>query len=179
MPSIRRFYLGKATPSYLHTFHPNNEGWNPEWVERFEEEYGYDPDTARALLEAEGYTPDNPLKIKTISTTILGSPELHDVIEATGVMWAEVGVELEIEKLDFGSWLSRLREKKTANSVIAIRNLPIRTVQEGVRGFYTKEGTLWGFAHPFVTETYQCLKTSADLDERDQCARAIGDFLLR
>ncbi len=170
-------YLGRATPNYNHTFHPNNEGWNVEWVERWEEDYDYNPDEARRLLEAEGYTLDNPLKIKTISTTILGSPELHDVIEASAVMWADVGVELEIEKLDFGSWLSRLRKKQLSNHVVAIRNLPIRTVQEGVRIFYTNEGTVWGFAHPFVNDKYQCLKTSADLEERDQCAREIGDFL--
>ena len=54
---------------------------------------------------------------------------------------------------------------------------PVRTVQEGVRIFYTNEGTVWGFAHPFVNETYQCLKTSADLAERDECAREIGNFL--
>ena len=60
---------------------------------------------------------------------------------------------------------------------MAIRNLPVRTVQEGVRIFYTNEGTVWGFAYPFVNEKYQCLKTSADLDERHQCAREIGSFL--
>ena len=173
----QEIYLGKATPNYSHTFHPNNEGWNPAWVERWEEMYGYDPDEAKRLLEAEGYTLDNPLKIKTDSTVILGSPELHDVIEATAVMWADVGVELEIEKIDFAVWVDRLRKHLWSNHVIAIRNLPIRTVQQGIHTFYMKGGVVWGFAHPFVTEKYECLKTSADPAERDQCARDIGNFL--
>ena len=173
----QEIYLGRASPNYTHTFHPNNEGWNPEWVERWDEMYGFNPDEARRLLEAEGYTQDNPLKLKTITTTILGSPELHDVTEATGVMWADVGVVLEIEKIDFGTFISRLVEKKTTNHVMAIRNLPIRTVQEGVRTFYSDQGNVWGFAHPLVNEKYQCLVRSADLAERDQCAREIGNFL--
>ena len=170
-------YLGRATTNYRHAFHPNNEGWNPEWVTRWEEAYGYDPEEARRLLEAEGYTPDNPLKIKTVSTTVPGSPELHDLIEAAGVMWADVGVELEIEKVERGQWLERIRGHKLANHVLATRNLPIRTVQEGVRVFYANAGSVWGFAHPFLNEKYQCLVESADLDERDQCARQIGDIL--
>ena len=173
----QEIYLGRASTNYLHVFHPNNEGWNPEWVERWDEMYGYNPEEARRLLEAEGYTPDNPLKLKTATTVILGSPELTDVTEATAVMWADLGVELEFERLDFATFVNRLRQKQTTNYVMAIRNLPVRTVQEGVRIFYTNEGTVWGFAHPFVNEKYQCLKTSADLDERHQCAREIGNFL--
>ncbi len=173
----QEIYLGRATNNYRHAFHPANEGWNPAWVENWEEMYGYDPDEARRLLESEGYTPDNPLKIKTVSTTVPGSPELHDVIEAAGVMWADVGVELEIEKVERGQWLARLRGHKLSNNVVATRNLPIRTVQEGVRVFYANAGAVWGFAHPFVNEEYQCLVRSADLTERSQCARKIGDFL--
>ncbi len=173
----QEIYLGRASPNYNHAFHPNNEGWNPAWVERWEEDYGYNPDEARRLLEAEGYTVDNPLKLKTISTTIPGSPELHDVIEASAVMWADVGIEVEIEKLELGSWASRFRNHQLANHVVAIRNLPIRTVQEGVRIFYTNTGFVWGYPHPFLQEKYQCLVESADLAERDQCARALGDFL--
>ena len=32
--------LGRASTNYLHTFYPNKEGWNPEWVERWDEMYG-------------------------------------------------------------------------------------------------------------------------------------------
>ena len=108
---------------------------------------------------------------------IPGSPELHDVTEAAGAMFAEVGVELEIERLELGSFVSRFRKHQLTNTVPPNRNLPIRTPQEGVRIFYTNTGFVWGFPHPFLQEKYQCLVRSADLDEREQCAQAIGDFL--
>ena len=170
-------YLGRATTNYNHAFHSNNEGWNPEWVERWDEMYGYDPDEAIALLAAEGYGPDNHLKLKFISTTIPGSPELHDVIEATQIMYADVNVDLEIEKLDFGTWLQRGRDHKLENTLRASRNLPIRSTQEGIRVFFTNHYASWYLNEPFVNDTYLCLEQSADLAERDNCAREIGDYL--
>ena len=170
-------YLGRATTNYNHAFHPNNEGWNPEWVERWDEMYGYDRDEAIALLAAEGYGPDNHLKLKFISTTIPGSPELHDVIEATQIMYADINVDLEIEKLDFGTWLQRGRDHELQNTLRASRNLPIRSTQEGIRVFFTNHYASWYLNEPFVNDTYLCLERSADLGERDKCARDIGNYL--
>ena len=173
----KEIYLGRASTSYNYGFHQTNEGWNPEWVERWDEMYGYDPDEARALLAAEGYDENNPLNLKFISTTIPGSPELHDVIEATQIMFADVNVNLEIEKLDFGTWLQRGRDHKLENTLRASRNLPIRSTQEGIRVFYTNHYASWYLNEPFVNETYLCLERSADLGERDQCARDIGNYI--
>ena len=169
-------YLGRAAPNYVTSFHRLNEGWNPEWVDKWDEMYGYNPEEARRLMEAEGYTSDNPLKITSISTVIPGTPELADVIEAAGIMWAEVGIELEIEKIDLGAFSARAREHKMQNTLRPTRNLPIRTTQEGVRIFYTKFYSGWYFAHPFINENYLCLTRSADLAVREKCARDIGDF---
>ena len=170
-------YLGRATPNYKMAYHPNNEGWNPEWVTRWEEAYGYDPDEAWRLLALEGYGPDNPLTLKAMSTSIPGSPELADVLEAQVIMWADVGVEVSIEKLDIGQYSARRNEHKIQNTLRPSRNLPIRTTQEGVRIFYTKFSTGWYFAHPYVNETYLCLVKSADLEVREKCARELGDWL--
>ena len=57
---LEQIYLGRATPVYRFVFNPLNEGWNPEWVERFEEEYGYDPDAARGPVGRGGVRPRQP-----------------------------------------------------------------------------------------------------------------------
>ncbi len=170
-------YLGRATLNYNHTFHRNNEGWNPAWVENWEAMYGYDPDEARALLAAEGFGPDNPLKLNSITAVIPGTPELHDVMEAIGAMWAEIGVEVEIERLEVGRYVSRIRKHQLTNHIVPNRNLPIRTTQEGVRNQFTNTGFLWGFPHPELQENFDCMVKSADLDVRARCAQAMGDLI--
>ena len=174
---LNEIYLGRATPVVRFVFNPLNEGWNPEWVERFEEAYGYDPEEARRLLAEEGYGPDNPLKIKSVTTVIPGSPELHDVTEAVQIMYAEVNVEMSITKVDFGEWLNQYRSHVWHNSVVATRNTPIRTTQLGTHTFIADTGFWWGFADSFVNERNQCFLTQADADVRNTCALELGNYL--
>ena len=174
---LNEIYLGRATPVVRYVFNPLNEGWNPEWVERFDEAYGYDPDEARRLLALEGYGPDNPLKIKSVTTVIPGSPELHDVTEAVQVMYADVNVEMAINRVDFAEWVNQARGHEWQNSIYAIRNTPIRTTQLGTDTFYADTGTFWGFAHPFVNEKNQCFLTQSDAEVRGQCALELGNYL--
>ena len=174
---LNQIYLGRATPVYRFVFNPLNEGWNQEWVERFDEAYGYNPDEAKRLLAEEGYGPDNPLKIKSITTVIPGSPELHDVTEAIQIMFADVNVEMSLRKVDFGEWLNQLRAHEWHNSVVATRNTPIRTTQLGTHVFHADTGNWWGFADSFVNERNQCLITQADRDMRQTCALELGNYL--
>src|SRR5712692_5673485 len=52
---------GKIQPLRIHGYHPKLDSdiwpgiWNPDWDQRFEELYGYDPARARALLAQAGY----------------------------------------------------------------------------------------------------------------------------
>ena len=63
------------------------------------------------------------------------------------------------------------------NHIVPNRNLPIRTTYEGIRNTYTNTGFLWSYPHPILQKEFDCLVRSADLDLREQCARAIGDLL--
>ena len=174
---LNQIYLGRATPVYRFVFNPLNEGWNPEWVERYDEAYGYNPDEARRLLAEEGYGPDNPLKIKSVTTVIPGSPELHDVSEAVQIMFADANVEMSITKVDFGEWLNQSRTHVWHNTVVATRNTPIRTTQLGTHVFHADTGNWWGFGDSFVNERNQCFLTQSDRDVRHTCARELGDYL--
>ena len=171
-------YLGRASTNYVHAFHPLNEGWNPEWVEKWDEMYGYDPEAATAILAAEGYTADNPLKIKAIAAVVPGTPEQPEVLEAMGAMWAEIGVEMSMVRLDVGQWVARIREHSLNNTILPMRNLPIRLTQEGVRNQFSNTGFAWAYPHPVVQENLDnCMEKSADLEVRDKCARNIGDII--
>ncbi len=58
----KAFFGGKGQPMVQTHMHPNSPGWNPEWVSKFADEYGYDPAAARALLAEAGYSASKPLQ---------------------------------------------------------------------------------------------------------------------
>ena len=50
---------------------PFLEGWNPEWAQRFDQLYGYNPTKAKELLKAAGYAPAT-LQVKILAFTSPG-----------------------------------------------------------------------------------------------------------
>ena len=93
-------------------------------------------------------------------------------------MWAEIGVEVSIERLEIGRWVSRIREHSLANTLVIMRNLPIRLTQEGVRNQFSNTGFAWAYPHPVLQENLDnCMEKSADLEVREKCARTIGDLI--
>ena len=48
-------YKGRVTPAYVHGYYEGLPGWDPTWVERFDDLYGYDVEAARALMAEAGY----------------------------------------------------------------------------------------------------------------------------
>ncbi|MBD3897111.1 ABC transporter substrate-binding protein [Halomonas sp. ML-15] len=74
------------------------------WFGEPEFEIGYDPDEARRLLAESGYSPDNPVEIKVlISTSGSGQMQPLAMNEYIQQTFAEVGIELEFEVLDWES----------------------------------------------------------------------------
>ncbi|MCH8940266.1 MAG: hypothetical protein IIC27_03975, partial [Chloroflexi bacterium] len=59
---IDAFLGGNGERMILNNFHPTRLGWNEDWVQRFDDEYGFDPDASRAILASEGYTDAAPLE---------------------------------------------------------------------------------------------------------------------
>ena len=101
------FFGGLASPLYLWFWVPEITGWNPEWEERFDEQYGYDPEAAAALLEEAGYGPGE-FSVIVLGTPNSGSPESGPVMEAVAGMLNDAGFDAEIEVMDDGEEVRRL-----------------------------------------------------------------------
>ncbi len=175
---IDAVYFGNASPMYVPTYAPFTEGWNDEWVTRFEEKYAYDPKRARQLLADAGYEEDE-IKIDMISTVIPGNPEIPQLIEVLSQMWEEIGIDTNIVELEFGQWIDRVTSHDIYGTFTILRNTPIRTTQEGLRVFWTSapDGFLYGWEDDYINERYNCLESILDLDERQKCAREAGDYM--
>ena len=171
-------YFGKATPVIVPVFTPLTAGWSDRWVDEFDANYGYDPETARRLLAEAGYEPGE-IQIELLSTVIPGNPEIPLLIETLATMWEAIGIRTSITDFEVGAWVNKWFEHDTHNQFSIMRNTPIRTTQEGLRTFFVSEpdGLFHGFEHDYTNEKYACLRDSADIVERDNCAREAGDFI--
>ena len=96
----RAFFGGKGIEVHNPHFVPTRSYWNPEWDQRFDAEYGYDPVAAEALLAEAGYGPNNPLHLQVDVTTSSGLPEKQDVMEAMAGYFNDVGIATELDVRD-------------------------------------------------------------------------------
>ena len=112
------FFGNKGDPMVRNHHHPTRPGWDPSWVTRFEEFYGYNPDKARALLAEAGYGPDNPYEINVQLTEALGWPGGPDVAEAIAGFWRDVGVKTNLVTQDTATYRAQGRNFEFSNRAI-------------------------------------------------------------
>ena len=75
--------------------------------------YGFNPEKAKALLKEAGYGPGQ-LKLKILAFTEPGESEGPQVAEALGIYFKDVGIESEIEVLDWAKVREMYRKKRSA-----------------------------------------------------------------
>jgi peptide/nickel transport system substrate-binding protein len=69
--------------------------------------YSYNPDRAKELLKEAGYA--NGFKTSIVTWN---NPEYVDYLSAVKDMWAKVGVELNIQPMEFGAYMGMALSKK-------------------------------------------------------------------
>ena len=170
-------YKGRASQVYRYGWHPDHEGWNDEWAERFDEMYGFDPERSVELLAEAGYGPGE-VQLRIYSYEASGQPEVAQVTEALQLYWADIGVNATLEHIDFGTFVSRwFNETNLHADVYIMRNTPLRTTQEFIFFWHTVGGNGKNYIDDYLEEAYVTLRGTLDPEQRDQIAREIGDYL--
>jgi peptide/nickel transport system substrate-binding protein len=108
----KALFGGKGEPMILNHFHPSRPGWKPEWENRFQEAYGYDPARARALLAEAGQSG------LTTNMLVLPTPAFagaEDVAEAIAAYWRAVGVNVQLQQIDLAEARTLAQQKKLSN----------------------------------------------------------------
>lgn len=100
----KAFYGGAAVPLSL----PVTPG-SPGDVEGYT--FAYDPALAKELLAKSGYGPDKPAKLK-LATTNGHFPSDFDIARALIAMWQKVGIEVELETIEYAKYFELNRGQK-------------------------------------------------------------------
>jgi peptide/nickel transport system substrate-binding protein len=172
---LNTVFAGKGTLTYVTGWSAQSEGYNPEWASRFDKMYGYDPAKAKALLKEGGYGPGQ-LKFKILAFTEPGESEGPQVAEALGIYYKEIGVDTEIEVLDWAKVREMFR-KKTIGCCIWPNIISWRPSEEWIRTSYWSKSPNHHYENEFIDKTYGELSNAVKPADRQRLARAIGDHL--
>ncbi len=182
---VQSAFAPQGEKMILNHFHPQFVGWNPEWAQNFESEYGYDPAAARSLLREAGYDSNNPLEIKTRIRSCVVMAGCEDVTEAVAGYWSDVGVDVELVTIDGASRnaLSRATrggkagigegivdwvdvDNSSTHPVFALAN----------RQTWHATGGVNGFATPEMYEIVGRIQSEMDWSKHEANIRAVGEL---
>ncbi len=171
---LRTIFAGKGTLAYVSGWLPISEGWNPEWAKRFEHAYGYNPTRARELLQEAGFPAG--MKLKLLAFVNPGESEGPQVADALGIYLQEVGIQTDIEVIDWARIRDMFRNKNI-HCCIWPNIVSWRPVEDWIRVAYYSKGTGHSFEDEFIEKHYLALTQTVNPEERQRLARAIGDHL--
>ncbi|HEX3245553.1 MAG TPA: ABC transporter substrate-binding protein [Chloroflexota bacterium] len=172
----KAFFAGKGEPMYVNHLHPTRLGWNPEWQQRFPDEYGYDPAKARALLAEAGYGQSTPL-----STTMLVNPipeysGAEDIAESVAGYWRALGVNVELQQIDPGEIRNRARQLRFNNHFEVRGSSSGQFI--GITGYHWSFGPRGGgFEDPAINALMDLISNTIDEQKQDEYWRQMGQIL--
>ena len=174
---IDTLFSGRVTISPVGGFYPNLPGWDDAWFDRYDELYGYDPERARALLAEAGYGPDNPAEISMKVMNIFGFPESADLVQAIGVMFDDVGVDVSYEEWEFGNYYSSWTKKEPKSLGFWVASPSYKTVYAQLSLFNRSSGAIHFFETPELDELFQELGQTVPVDERSEIQNRMGEII--
>src|SRR5688572_7021574 len=152
---LKTVFAGKGTMTYVTGWSEQSEGYNPEWKSRFDQMYGYNPGKAKELLKAAGYGPGQ-LKFMILAFTEPGESEGPQVAEALNIYYKDIGVETEIQVLDWAKVREMFR-KKAIGCCMWPNIISWRPSEEWIRTSYYSKGPNHHYENEFIDKHYQAL----------------------
>jgi peptide/nickel transport system substrate-binding protein len=167
----RAFFAGKGELMYLNHFSPAREGWNPEWVTRFPEEYGYDAARARALLAEAG---QSGLRTSIILRSLPSYSGAEDVSEAIAGYWRSVGVDTQLLQIDSAEIGPGQRALRFDNHFIIVGTSSTQSTGFAVYNTSVR-GNYLGFQHPDLHAVMKTIQGELDSRKREGLWREAGN----
>jgi peptide/nickel transport system substrate-binding protein len=164
---------------YFHPFHPvlDEAVWpgitNAQWLEQYDEMYGYDPVRARALLVEAGY-PEG-FEFTHYLFTLPGLPEMVEIGQAMALDWEAIGLKPKMENLEFSAVRKKYRSYNMHDAMWGIRSAT--TAHYAMIGFNTTSTTTHYYQVPELDAKMAELDRTIQNEERARLLREMGDIL--
>ena len=165
---------GRGKPMAVTFWDTTLPGWNPQWLQQYDQHYGYDPQRAKALLAEAGY----PMGFKAtyILTPRPELPELMQVGEVIANYWREIGVDVKLEEREFVWWREKFLKEQLHGLAWTDATLRFED-RDMVRIIYASKGPVHFFESAFIDQKYDQYTATADPQEQDRLLREIGNQL--
>ena len=167
------FFGGRAELMMQTHSHAKFPGWQPDWLGRFEGEYGYDPELAMQQLAEAGFP--NGFRITQLSYPRPGLPEMLDIAELVADYWRAIGVEVDFKPVDGAVYSSALRAKEV-NNTAWLHTGSFTEPTRAIFVYHYSGARAPRFESPLLTEKYEALEVAATEEERDNLIREMGEY---
>ena len=171
----RNLFFGAAKPNFTASFATTLAGWNTDWQDNFDRDYGYDPERARELLAEAGYA--DGVKIKGIAMNFFGFPEYNDMMQAIQLDLASVGIDMSLEEWQFNNYLAALGDNKEEANALWIIPHSVFLAQAAINIHSVSTGFGRFFPDEQIDVLYEELITTVDGGERDRIQTEIGQIV--
>ena len=163
-------------PSFVKFTELDGQVWpgliNPEWTERWDDMYGYDPEAAKELLAAAGYADGFEFTLGLDSAAAL--PELIDIGQAMALDFEAIGLKPALANIDAGTLRSQRRAREIHNTITGSAGYSYTVYH--LETLFRTSGSVHSFADPFIDAKMDELDVTVDAQQRIQIMRDIGDF---
>jgi peptide/nickel transport system substrate-binding protein len=106
----KAFYGGAAVPLSV-VAPPDTPGYVPDYT------FAYDPELSKKLLAESGFSTSKPAKIK-FATTNGQFPSDYDIARAVAQMWKKVGIDADIEIVEYAKYFELNRGNKLPEATL-------------------------------------------------------------
>jgi peptide/nickel transport system substrate-binding protein len=169
-------FAGRGTMAYISNWNEASEGWDPAWKDVHDELYAYNPERAKELLKEAGYGPGD-IKMQIWAYTSPGESEHPAIADALGLYFNAIGVEADVELLDWAKVRATYRAKEIG-CCLWPNVISWRPAIQGMRTWYWSQGNSHHYEDDFLDQVYEEWNNTLDTDKRNELSRSAARHLI-